>query len=263
MDETKLANQQQVQSQETAQKSDNTKDISVSELQRQESGKVKKDNTKPKDEKVKSKKKGKLLAGSGKKPKSPRTNMLIRAAILGVVIFILLIALMTILGRLPLLADEIRNLSTESVSVSDENLDELRQQLAVAQPRVEQLSEYFPDESGVVDFIGEIDKLKAQGTIDSFSFASSDAVTDKSKSLSLPVLIVVTGDADKISSALGQIQSLPYIIRAVSVDIDAEAGFTEVEGEDGEITQVPDTSGNTLKLKYGGLIYVDEDLGKN
>lgn len=211
---------------------------------------------------VQEEKKGELITGSGKKPKDEKSRLIIKVSILGAIIFILFVGLLTLLGRLPLIANEIKNVKTETASVSDEKLRELEQQLTTAQPKVEQISKFFPDESGIVDFIGEIDKLKAEGVIDSFSFANGAAVMDKSKSYALPVLIEVKGNINRISSAIERIQSLPYIIRAVNIKI-STAETLEIEGEEGEIVIVPDTSGDTLELKYGGLIYVDEDLGKN
>jgi hypothetical protein len=181
---------------------------------------------------------------------------------MGAIIFVLFISLLSTIGKLPITASEIKELNTDRSAVSDEVISELEQQLVVAKPKADTIREYFPDESGVVDFIGEIDKLKAQGIIDSFTFASGEAVNDKTKSKALPFLVEVSGDKSKVSRAVESLQGLPYMIRAVNVEI-VTLEVTETEDEEGNTVQVPDTSGNNLKLKYGGLIYVDEDFGEN
>jgi Tfp pilus assembly protein PilO len=108
------------------------------------------------------------------------------------------------------------------------------------------LMSLFPDESGLIDFVKEIEKLKNEGVVKNFAFANEDAVHDKTKVLGIPFVLRMEGTWEQIDSDLKKIQSMPFIVRAVTLDI-----------------QVKEEETNLIDFRYGGFIYVDESLAKN
>lgn len=101
----------------------------------------------------------------------------------------------------------------------------------------------FPDESGLVSFISQIEKEREKGIITDFYFANPDAVKDRTGSFSVPFVLTMTGTWEQIDVELQFLQKLPFIIRTIT--------FKSVT--------LPD---NTVEVDYGGLIYVDDKLGK-
>ena len=110
--------------------------------------------------------------------------------------------------------------------------------------KIDKLNALFPNESGLVNFVKEIEKLKTGGIIKGISFVSQEPVRDKTKYLGIPFVIEAEGSWEQIDASLSEIQKLPFLIRAVTVEVNV-------------------TEEKLVNLKYGGFIYVDESLAKN
>ena len=115
----------------------------------------------------------------------------------------------------------------------------------------DQLEGLFVDESGVVEFVGEVDKLKSTGHVVNLSFTSQKPVKDLTGNVGLPIIIELRGDSlDELLPALGKIKDLPYLIRPISI---------KVRPLDEEIRE----GKNITVVEYGVLLYVNEKLYKN
>ncbi len=116
-----------------------------------------------------------------------------------------------------------------------------------AKPKQEFLSGLFLDEAGVVNFINEVELQKSEGgTISKVSFASQKAVVDKTGNYGIPIMIELKGSWEKIDADLQKIDKLAYLFRPVRVEV----GYDE-------------TNSQVVVYKYGIILYVKEELGKN
>lgn len=176
--------------------------------------------------------------------KKPRFSF--SGEILGVFgILVLIVILILILGRIGPLSQEIMEKRSEIVnSTSSDALEVAKARLNRNTNKVADLNKLFINDDNLVDFVKEIDTLKNEGLINSFSFGASDVRDKRSGYNAIPFEIMIEGDGAKISSTMSKILSLPYFI----VDVSAEL-------------QLNETGGYTYN--YGGFLYISEDYGKN
>lgn len=178
-----------------------------------------------------------------KKPEKP----FFRIIIMTVINFVGLLGLIFVLGLLPDKALELkvlRNLSLSSDQKSKVNTADL--QIKTNIELADKLTQLYPDEVGLVEFVQEIERMKAEGKIINFSFVNKDVVKDKTKLLGIPFVVEFEGTWEQIDANLNELQTLPYLIRAITVDVKVKDG--EEEG--------------IINFKYGGFIYVGDELAK-
>jgi hypothetical protein len=108
------------------------------------------------------------------------------------------------------------------------------------------LGTLFPDDSGLIEFVKEIEVLKTQGTVKEFSFANENSVRDKTQADGIPFILRMVGTWEEIDRDLIRLQEVPFLQRAVTLDI-------RVIGENRD----------SVDFRYGGFLYVDESLKKN
>ncbi len=166
--------------------------------------------------------------------------------ILGVINFITIVLLIYLLTRLPikskeLQAEKITELKTQSNSLT--KYSSLQSDLEKATL----LNSLFLDQSGIVDFVGAVEKLKGgSSSIQKVTFASQLAVKDKLGIYGIPVVIELRGNWQTIAPDLEKIQALPYLFRPVN------------------ITVLPEKDDPTVIIfNYGGILYVNDKFGKN
>lgn len=175
-----------------------------------------------------------------------------RDVVLGVLNIFLVGAILFLLFDLPQKAEKlkdiknqnIRNEEIASLKISDVNLQK---------DKIEALENSFLDESGVLDFVREIEVLKEDGTVKDLSFESQEAVKDRTNNFVLPIEITLVGQREEIKEDVQKIESLPYLFRVVKIDLQEY-----VPGEDEEKVE-----SGLLQMDLGGVIYVDEKLGEN
>lgn len=174
-----------------------------------------------------------------------RKGPLINVAILGTINLLCVLIIVLLLGILPQKAEELKNLRSLNIqNASQLDTDSLEFEILDSQTKVEKLKALFPDDTGLLEFIKEIDKLKTEGLVTNFSFTSNDPVKDKTKFSGLPIVIEFKSSWIQIDSALKRLEALPFLIRAINLEI-REAG----EG--------------LIILKYGGILYVDKTFNGN
>lgn len=189
-------------------------------------------------------------SGQEKKVKEKKKSKNKPVWTLGMVIVILINILcaaffLFLLKIMPKKALELNQLRNQSLKMSEqENPDVLANQLQLVQPQMTQIEAVFPDEIGILSFVKEIDKLKKEEVITRFSFVSDKPVKDKTKLLGLPIVIEFKGDLSQINKGLEKVRDLPFLIRAINIQLNKNA--------DG-----------LLELKYGGILYVSESFGEN
>ena len=165
-----------------------------------------------------------------------------RDVILGVVNILTVVILMFILAKLPSQAQEVKRLRKESIQ-GEENITLTLSDINANSEKAEKIKSLLLNESGVVDFVKEVENLKKAGTVSKLSFASQKAVKDKTGNYGIPVIIEMKGNLGDISHDLARIRNLPFLFRAVTIE-----AFTNEE--------------ELIELKYGGFLYVQDKLGE-
>ena len=167
-----------------------------------------------------------------------------RDIILAAVNIVTFVILALLLVRLPKEAQELKKLRNESTQPND-NISLQLNDIELNRQKAEKLQGLFLNDSGVVDFVKDIEGLKASETVTKLSFANQKAVKDQTGNFGIPVIIEMSGNLEEIERDLEKIENLPFLFRPVSVEMQPAA--EEVE----------------LELKYGGFLYVQDELGQN
>lgn len=164
--------------------------------------------------------------------------------ILGLINIISIILLIIILVRFPSKANELKNLRIEKIKSESGSSFEFSD-IESHRNNAQALSKLFLEEPGIVDFVNSVEKLKAdEGAIKKISFASQKVLKDKTGNFGIPVVIELSGSWEAIKGDLKKIEELPFLFRAANI----ETKTTE-EG--------------VILFKYGGFLYVSDELGKN
>ena len=123
----------------------------------------------------------------------------------------------------------------------------LQSELDKYKTQADSLENLFPDDTTVVNFVLAISDLKSKGQITDFAFSTpnSTPVKDNLGLLGIPISITIDGDINTINSGLQSVNSLPYLIRPLVLDIEAASQSGQLEAQ------------------YGGFLYVDQNYGKN
>ena len=187
------------------------------------------------------------LVEAGEKTSILKPGILLKVTILAIINLVAVAAIVFLLDRLQLKAQEVKQLRSIQLSATHgEPFSALKANVEEAEAKTGELVKYFPDSQGLIAFVGEIDKLKAEGVVTGFSFANEEPIKDKTGSFGLPVLIELKGNWSTVDSALGRIMSLPYLLRAIRIDV----------------SPALDEPG-LIDFKFGGFLYVDKNFSKD
>ena len=159
---------------------------------------------------------------------------------------VLLISTFLILVNMPKKSDELKTIKNQELDViKSSGVDTSDLEVGTTAEKIARLKSIFPDDTGIVNFVKEIEKLKPpQGVVKGISFVSQEAVRDQTRSLGIPFVVELEGSWAEIDSTLSTIQKLPYLFRAVTIETNiSEEGIVD--------------------YKYGGFLYVDETLAKS
>ena len=174
------------------------------------------------------------------------SNLLVKAAIIAFINIIAIAGIIYFDRKIPTKALEIKRLRSEQLGIGAQNLDIVKKDLENNSDKIDKLLSLFPDDSGLVVFANELDRIKAEGKVIGFSFAAESAIKDKTGSIGIPVLIEIKGTWPEIDTDLQKIESLPFLLRAIEI----------------EAQPAPEGEG-IIDFKFGGFLYVGKDFGKN
>ncbi|KKU12350.1 MAG: hypothetical protein UX19_C0002G0057 [Candidatus Woesebacteria bacterium GW2011_GWA1_45_8] len=187
-----------------------------------------------------------LVEGEGK-VNILKPGVLMKAAALAVINLIVVAGVVFLMGKIQTKAQAVKRLRSIQVGVvRGDAFSALKTDVEEAEAKTKQIIEYYPGSQGLIDFVGEIDKLKAEGLVTGFSFANEEPIKDRTGSLGLPVLIEIKGNWSQIDSALSRVMGLPYLLRPIRVDAQPQ------EEEPG-----------LIQFKFGGFLYVDKNFSQN
>jgi hypothetical protein len=158
---------------------------------------------------------------------------------------ILLVLTFVILVNMPKKSDELKALKNQELDViKSSGVQTSDLEVGTTAEKIVRLQSIFPDDTGIVNFVKEIEKLKDGGIVKGISFVSQEAVRDRTKALGIPFVIELEGSWADIDTTLTTIQKLPYLFRAITIE-------TNINEE------------GIVNYKYGGFLYVDESLAKS
>lgn len=156
-----------------------------------------------------------------------------------------LLGLFYVLNRITAAGENISAIKKEAVSESDlANFAFLETELAHYKDQISDLTSLFADDSKVILFLQEINRLKREGVVESYSIVSDSPIKDKSGNFGFPTAITFRGSEEQVDAALRNIQSLGFLLRGVQAEVSRE---------------VDEAGGEVVVLEYGGFLYVENN----
>jgi len=173
-----------------------------------------------------------------------------RDIILNVINLIAVVLLVILLKKFPQNARDLNRLRTESIK-NESGVSFEFGEVDTYEAKAQELNKLFLDDSGIVNFVNEVENLKDNNpAIQKISFTSNEVIKDKTGNYGTPIVIELAGSWEEIENAIIDIQQLPYLFRAVNVSA------KEKDAENEDETKV-------IQFNYGGFLYVNSTLGKN
>lgn len=167
-----------------------------------------------------------------------------RDILLNLINILTLILLIVIITEIDDKAVELKQIKNENIRLS-ENYDYNSDQVNEDVQQAERLDKLFITDSGVIDFVSDVENLNESGAIRRVSFSSPDPVKDKSGSFGRPIIIQLRGNWNQIDQAMKNIHDLPYLFRPVRIEIE------RLSPEEGG-------PGDAIEVGYGGLLYIKD-----
>jgi len=158
--------------------------------------------------------------------------------------FIMLALSIFILVSLPNKAAELNKArSDEEKVIESKKVDITGLEYKPTKDTVDKLLSYYPEELGLINFIETVEDMNEEGSVKNFSIIGENAVKDKTGAYGIPFIVEFEGSWEKIGQSLQELQKLPYLIRAIDVEVDT-------------------VDEKTVSFKYGGFLYVSDKLAK-
>ncbi|MFC1649311.1 hypothetical protein ACFL2C_01180 [Patescibacteria group bacterium] len=202
-------------------------------------------------------KKAKLDKPSGEN-KRVLPNFLTGGVVFLTIINLVFLAIMfVLLGKFESMAtkhNELRNKVADRTTTDD--LSVLEFELEESYESSDRISDVFPNETGLLEFIDGVERMKNPGTVVGMSFSSKKPVKDRNGNVGIPVIIELEGLWGEILSDIEKTQEIPFMFKPVKLNTERELQIEE--DEDGQIIRT-----NTIFATYGGFLYVDEEFSKN
>lgn len=167
-----------------------------------------------------------------------KVHFLIFMSVAGIVVILVL------LNKITVTAEGIKTARQGSNGVLQADYAFIESELTHYQEQMENLKNLIADESEVLVFLQEVDRLRREGVVETFDVLSERPIQDTTGNFGIPVSIRIRGNEEQLDAALRGIQSQPYILRGVQAEITKEVSEEGVE---------------TLVLDYGGFLYAEED----
>lgn len=179
---------------------------------------------------------------SEEKSKLPLTS---KDVILGAINLITIVFLIIILTRFPQKAQELKSLRNESL-IEGPKVTFETSEIELSKTKADALRGLFLDESGVVNFVNEVEKIRTKGrSIVKVTFTSQKAIQDRTENFGVPIVIEMKGSWDAIGQDLEDIEKLPFLFRSAVIEV-------RTDSEDPSV----------IDFKYGVLLYVIDRLGQ-
>lgn len=212
--------------------------------------------------------KTKVVSESGKpksivkkeEPKDPKSNIIdndevsedksdrlitTKDVLLGIINIASLALLVVLLIKLPEKAQELKKLRNQ-VLLSESEVQLELSEIEKYQGKADELEDFFVDEVGLVNFVSDVEGLKGDASsISKINITSQKVIQDGTRNYGIPVIIEMRGNWIQFGEDIQKIQKLPYIFRAVRIDVE------ELE------------EGGVIGLKYGGFLYANDKLGED
>ncbi len=169
------------------------------------------------------------------------SKLTLKVLIFSVIDFIFLILLAWFLTKLGPKTTELKKMKNLLVQAKQIDLDAIQKTLLENKEKSEKLATVLPNEDELIEFINQIDLLKKEKKINSFSFVADKPMKDKTGFFGLPLIIESKGSWQEINETLKSIDQLPYLIRGLNLEIKL-------------------LSDKEIMLKFAGILYVSQNF---
>ena len=154
--------------------------------------------------------------------------------------------LIVLLIKFPQKAKQLRDLRAEDAR-NQTDTSKVFPEVAKAKEKTDELEKLFINESGVVDFVKDVESLRGENSaVSALTFQSQKYIKDRTNNFGVPLTIVMKGNWQQIASDLEKIQKFPYLYRAVNIEVKPDK---DAEG--------------VVEFRYGIFLYVNDKLGQN
>lgn len=165
--------------------------------------------------------------------------------ILAVINLATIIFLVIILSRFSQSASELKDLRNQSL-VEGPTVNLQTSEIESSKDKAKSLENLFLEESGVVDFVNEVEKVRAKGrSIVKVTFASNKAIKDRTENFGVPIIIEMKGSWQSIGLDLEDIEKIPFLFRSAMIE-----------------SRLGEDDPSVVHFKYGLFLYVNEKLGQ-
>ncbi|MCS7092402.1 MAG: hypothetical protein NZM26_03565 [Patescibacteria group bacterium] len=150
-----------------------------------------------------------------------------------------------LLFRLPYEAKKVHDLKVEIQKNQSIQNTEIAG-IELAKEKTDKLKNLFLNDEGIVQFVSTIESFKQKNqSFVKVEFPSQEVTKDKTGNMTIPVIIELSGNWLEVGKGFSEIETLPYLFRAVSIDV-----------RPNKVDQ------NKFDVKYGGVLYVNEQTPK-
>lgn len=154
---------------------------------------------------------------------------------------LLLIVGIVLLTQIQSIAKEIQSLKEENrLLMEQSDIAFIEAELSNYEQQIADIEGMIPSETQLVPFVSEVNRLEAEGVVQSFNLLSQQVTPDRTGNTGFPFRIIFRGSLEQVDAALRTVQSLPFVVRGIQSTVKNEVN------EAGEAQ---------LVLEYGGFIY--------
>lgn len=138
---------------------------------------------------------------------------------------LIVLAIIYLAPQIEKVASEVKTKSSESLArqqVSSSAV--LQSEIDRNKESIEKIRSKLSGEKTVIAFLADLDKLRSEGVVTASEFPTTQEIVDKQKLVGFPVSLTFRGDLNTINSSWQKVNSLPYLLRPVTVDVLLEDG---------------------------------------
>lgn len=138
---------------------------------------------------------------------------------------LIVLSLIYLAPQVERVASEVKTKSSESLArqqVSSSAV--LQSEIDRNKDNIEKIRSKLSGEKTVIAFLADLDKLRSEGVVSASDFPTTQEIIDKQKLTGFPVSLSFKGDLNTINNNWQKVNSLPYLLRPVTIDLLLEDG---------------------------------------
>ena len=167
----------------------------------------------------------------------------LKTIIFNIVNVLLLIAILFFINRIPKLALEAKSLNSELIVAQESSgVAILKSDIERNLEKIESIESSFTNESKFLEFISEIENVRAGGILTEFNFPVANPVVDSTGNPGFPIAFALRGSQNDVNNEVSRLFGLDYVLRPTNLSI-------EIAPE-----------GDIITLRMGTFLYINEEF---